>query len=117
MNKIEFTYNDDKFIVQCKNDDKMKDIISRFLFKVEKERKNMVFLYNELMINEDLPFNQCANRLDRSRNYMNVIVVEGQSSNDESVKLKKSNYVICPQCKENAFLSIRDFKLSITGCK
>ena len=69
------------------------------------------------MINEDLPFNQCANRLDRSRNYMNVIVVEGQSSNDESVKLKKSNYVICPQCKENAFLSIRDFKLSITGCK
>ena len=116
MNKVDFTYNDDKYFVQCSNDDKMKDIIAKFLSKINKERKNIVFLYNGLMINEELSFNQCANRLDRSRNYMSVVVVEGQNSNDDSVNLKKSNYIICPQCEEDAFLSIKDFKLSITGC-
>ena len=116
MNKVDFTYNDDKYFVQCSNDDKMIDIISKFLSKINKERKNIVFLYNGLMINEELSFNQCANRLDRSRNYMSVVVVEGQNSNDDSVNLKKSNYIICPQCEEDAFLSIKDFKLSITGC-
>ena len=48
---------------------------------------------------------------------MNIIVLEGQSSNDEEVKLVKSNYIICPQCNENAFISIKDFNISISGCK
>ena len=117
MNKVDFTYNDDKFIVQCNNGDKMKDIISKFLSKIGKERKNVVFLYNGLIINEELAFNQCCNRLDRSRNYMNVLVVEGQSSVDKVINLIKSNYIICPYCQENAFLTIKNFKLSITGCK
>ena len=114
MNKVDFTYIDDKFIIQCNNEDKMKDIISKFLTKIGKERKNIAFLYNGLIINEELSFNQCANRLDKSRNYMNVIVVEGQNAVDDC--LKKSNYIICPQCNENAILSIKNFKLSITGC-
>lgn len=114
MNKVDFTYNDDKFIVQCNNGDKMKDIISKFLSKIGKERKNVVFLYNGLIINEELAFNQCCNRLDRSRNYMNVLVVEGQSSVDKVINLIKSNYIICPYCQENAFLTIKNFKLSIT---
>ena len=117
MNKIEFTYNDDKYCVQCNNDDKMKDIISKLLSKMGKEKKNMVFLYNGVMINEELSFSHCANRLDRSRNFMNVVIIEGQNLNDDSINLKKSNYVICPQCKENAFLSLNDFRLSVTGCK
>ena len=95
----------------------MKDIISRYLNKIGRERKNIVFLYNGVMINEELTFNQCANRLDRSRNYMNVVVIEGQSNNEDSLNLKKSNYIICPQCKEKAILSIKDYKLSISGCK
>ena len=33
MNKVEFSFNDIKFFVQCNNDDKMKDIIAKFLNK------------------------------------------------------------------------------------
>ena len=116
MNKVDFTYIDNKFLVQCKNEDKMEDIISKFLTKAGVEKRNVVFLYNGMIINEKLTFNQCANRLDRSRNYMNVIVVEGQGSIDDAINLKKSNYIICPQCQEKAFLTIKNFKLSITGC-
>ena len=49
MNKVDFTYNDDKYFVQCNNDDKMKDIIDKFLNKAGKNRRNIVFLYNGLI--------------------------------------------------------------------
>ena len=56
MNKVDFTYNDDKYFVQCNNKDKMKNIISKFLSKVNIDRNNLAFLYNGQMINEELSF-------------------------------------------------------------
>ena len=47
---------------------------------------------------------------------MNVIVLEGQSSNEDSNYLKKINYIISPECQESANLSNNDFNFSITGC-
>ncbi len=44
MTKAEFSYNDSNYIIQCKNDDKMKDIIGKFLEKSQKERKNLFFI-------------------------------------------------------------------------
>ena len=102
MTKAEFSYNDSNYIIQCKNDDKMKDIIGKFLEKSQKERKNLFFIYNGQIINEKLEFNQCANRLDKSRNYMNILVIDIQSLNEDSNHLKKVNYIICPECHENA---------------
>lgn len=116
MSKVEFNYNGVVFLVQCQNDDKMKDIISKFLTKAGRNKKNIYFLYNGRVINEELAFNKCANSLDRSRNYMNVLVIEGQGSDDEVVNLLKSKYIICPKCNENANISINDFQISISGC-
>ena len=52
MNKVDFTYNDDKYFVQCNNDDKMKDIIDKFLNKAGKNRRNIVFLYEGEFVND-----------------------------------------------------------------
>ena len=68
MNKVDFSYNDNKYFVQCNNDDKMKDIIDKFLTKSVKSKKMFSF------------------------------------------------YVICPSCKENAFISIKNFNISIKDC-
>ena len=51
MNKVDFTYNDDKYFVQCNYEDKMRDIIDKFLSKAGKNRKNVVFIYNGQLIN------------------------------------------------------------------
>ena len=117
MNKVEFCFNDVKFFVQCNNDDKMKDIIAKFLSKSGQTKNSVFFLYNGRIINDELVFNKCANSLDRSRNYMNVIVLESQGLNDESVNLIKSKYIICPKCNKHAYISIKDFKLSIVDCE
>ena len=116
MNKVDFTYNDDNYFIQCNNDDKIKDIIDKFLDKAGKNRRGLVFLYNGQILNEELIFSKCANSLDRSLNYMNILVLEGQGVNDES-DLIKSKYIICPECNENAYITIDDFKISIICSK
>ena len=116
MNKVDFNYNGSTFIIQCNNDDKMK-IVNKFLTKCEKNKKNIFFLYNGQILNEELVFNRCANNLDKSRNYMNVLVIEQQYVDDDSNKFKKSDYIICPKCNERAYISIKDFKFTIYGCK
>ena len=116
MIKVDFSYNDHNYFVQCNYKDKMEEIINKFLEKSQKEKKNIFFLYNGQIINQELTFDQCANRLDKSRNYMNILVIESQLSNIDSNYLKKVNYIICPECFESAILTIDDFKFSITGC-
>ena len=114
MNKVVFDCNDIKFTIQCNNDDKMKDIISKYLSKSDKNKKNLAFLYNGRIIDENLTFIRCANSLDRQRNHMVVLVFCMENVDNDLVK---SKYIICPKCKENAFISIKNFRISITGCK
>ena len=117
MNKVEFIYNNDKYFIQCNNEDKMKDIIDKYLIKIGKNKKNIYFLYNGQIINEELTFNKCSNSLDRSRNNMSLLVLEGQESNEGLKYLIKSNNIICPECNEYACISINNFKITIWGCK
>jgi len=62
----------------------MKDIIKKFLNKCNANKKCLYFLYNGQIINGDLTLSKCANSLDRSRNYMNVLVLESQDSDNEN---------------------------------
>ncbi len=117
MNKVEFEYYSVKTIIQCNAEDKMKDIINKFLNKIGKKKKNIYFLYNGQIMNEELTFNKCANNLDKSRNCMTVIILEVQGSDDDLQCMKKSNYIICPECKENSLITIEDYKIRIYGCK
>ena len=92
-------------------------LLTNIYRKYEKKKKNIYLLYNGLIINEELTFNKCANNLDKSRNLMNVIVLEIQDSGDELKCMKKSKYIICPTCKESALISMEDYKIKIYGCK
>ena len=117
MYKVDFNYNDEKFIIQSNDGEKMKEAINKFLNKICKNKKNLYFLYNGQIINEELNISKCANSLDKSRHYMNILVIEGQGSGEEKNNLIKSKYIICPICNENAYISIKDFKITIYGCK
>ena len=90
MCEVEFNYKGNKTIIQCRKDEKMKDIFNKFLSKIQKLDINTIyFVYSgNANINGDLSFEEVANENDKIRNKMNIIV------NDINKYKKRINYKI-----------------------
>ena len=43
MNKVDFIYNDNKYFIQCNNEDKMGDILTKFANKAGKNINKFFF--------------------------------------------------------------------------
>ena len=101
MAEIKFAYEGSNTNIQCDINDKIKDIIKKFLKKINKdENSNLYYLYNGGKINKELTFNEQANDLDKNRKKMNVLVynnLEEYKKNNEII----SKDIICLDCKEN----------------
>ncbi len=52
MAEVNFNYEGFNSIIQCDMNEKFKDIISKFLIKIKKEKVNLYYLYNGKKINE-----------------------------------------------------------------
>jgi len=118
MAEVIFNYEGSNIIIQCNINDKMEDIIKRFLIKIKKNENDnkLLYIYNGNIINYDLTVIQQANKLDKERNKMNIIVKSNDDNNKE-IKEIISKDIICPGCKENIFMIIEDFKINLYGCK
>ena len=115
---IEFTYGGLPTIIQCGKDIKLKDIYKNFKFKAKAEGKQLIYLYNGKVIqNEELTFNEIANPADKTRNKMNVLVVEGEGPIQSQECIIKSKNIICPECKEDIKFSIDDYVINLFECK
>ena len=99
MDNVNFSFNNENTIIQCNDDDTMKSIINKFLIKCGKTKENLYFVYNGQILNEELTFIKCANNLDRSRKYLNIIVLEGQGGDNDS-QMKKSNLLYVQNVKK-----------------
>ena len=79
MSKIEITfiYNGINTTIECRKDQKFKDIYAKFKNKVNAEDKLLYYMYNGSNIqNDELTFDEIANTEDKRRNKMNIEVDE-----------------------------------------
>jgi len=116
--KVIFNYEGTEITIQCSINDKMKNIVDKFVLKAcKKENENNLFyLYNGNNINYELTFDKQANDFDKERKIMNILVAhnnEGKNKINEII----SKDIICPECKENALINIENFKITLSGCK
>ena len=86
----------------------MKDIIDRFLIKLEKKEKNLYYLYNGTQINYGITFNEQANDIDKNRKKMNIIVTKNEDTQN-IIKEIISKDIICPECKGNSLIDFENF--------
>ena len=116
MSKVIFLFNGLEIIIQCNKDEKMKEICKRFALTTNNEINKIYFLYNGHKINEELKFNEIANKEDNERNIMNILVYE---INKTIIKdnIIKSNDIICPECNENILIKLNDYKINLFNCK
>ena len=120
MVEVIFNYKGIETIIQCNINDKMKDIINKFISKTQNNIKNKYYFYNGDKINEELTFNKQANEIDNKRKKMNILVYDEEEKNDKDDKDKsiiKSKEIICPECKENILIKFQNNKINLYECK
>ena len=88
----------------------MKEIFKRFKIKIKAENKELIFLYNGEIIKDD---NISISKLTSEKD----IIILAFDSININTNLVKTDYIICPICKESAILKEKDYKLIINGCK
>ena len=116
MAEVIFNYEGINTAVQCEICSKMKDIIEKFLYKIEKKEDIYYYLYNGNSINKGLTFNEQANEFDKKRKKMNIIVYNIKEEDIKKNEIELKN-IICPLCKEPTILDFKDFKINLFGCK
>ena len=118
MARLIFFYEGIKEKIYCNANDKMKDIVNKFLTKINKQNEieKLYILYHWKYINYDLTFNELANEEDRKKGRIEITV-----NRKEEIKKERKQFiskdVICPKCKENTFMDIKNFKINFYGCK
>ena len=114
MVEISFIYNGNQIRIQCNTEDKMKDIFNRFKIKSNEEDDNLCYIYNGNIINEELKLNQIINNNNEAN--INILVYnnKNEDAKDKEIIL---NEIICPKCKENILIDIKDYKINLYECK
>ena len=117
MAEVEFIYNGTKTIIQCNLSEKIKDISKRFKDKINLTNKNINYTYNgNLVLNEELKFEDIVNNEDKIRKKMSFIVFDNLIETKDK-DIIKSKEIICPECKENIRMNINEYKINLLKCK
>ena len=99
MEEEKFNFEGIDTSIYCNINDKMGDIIGKFLIKIERDEEdnNFIYLYNGNNINNELTFNEQANELDKNSKKMNILVKNITIA--KSIKKNEiiSKDIICPK--------------------
>ena len=120
MAKAIFTFNGDITTIQCNIKEKMKNICIKFAKKEDIDITKIYFKYEDQNINQELQFIQLANEEDKKKGVIKISVYENNNNANNNISpmnIIKSNEVICPECKEPALITIKNFKLNISSCE
>ena len=117
MAEVIFNYEGINTIIQCDENEKIEDIIKKFLIKINNsQNNNLIYLYNDKKINQELLFKEQANEIDKKRKKMEILVTKIEEEQN-NIKEIISKDIICPICKENILIDIKDYKINLNKCK
>jgi len=108
-----FNYNGKEMKIQCKLSDLMKDIFQKYKLKTD-INNNVSYLYNGTKINEELKLEEIINSHDKNLNQLNILVYD--ETTEDNKTLKESKEILCPICKENVIIDLKNYKLEMK-CK
>ena len=85
------TLDDVNLIIECSNEDKMKDICQKYATKIKRNIDSLIFLYKGSQINFELTFSNQADSIDRNNGKMKILVNKKKNSQFNSPKNKDSS--------------------------
>ena len=75
MSKVIFNYKGENTIVLCQENEKMIEICKRYGNKIQIDINDLYFLYNGKIINIELRYDEIANRFDKERKEVAILVI------------------------------------------
>ena len=142
MSKIIFNYKGISTNIECKDQEKMKDIFDRFKSKIKIDNDDLVFLYNENIINKESKFEEIIDEKDKKENKINVLVnennkdeikennniiidnkkikendIKNENKKEKEKKIIKSNEIICPECGNFTKIKIDNYNIDLGECE
>ena len=113
MSEVKILYHGLKTIIEYNSNEKLKEIFERFKIKINALDKEIFYQYNdEIIKDENITVSQLT-----SEKIFTILAYDPNIMVPNNNSLVKSDYVICPKCKESAILEEKDYKLKIYGCQ
>ena len=114
MSEIIFIYQGLEIPIQCSEGEKMKSIMERLYVKLKAKKNSLYALYQGKIL--DLELNE--NQISKNSNNKKIILLFDYNDNlTKDIVIKNLNEVLCPFCNENCLIEIKDYKISLYGCK
>ena len=129
---LDFVFNGKEIKMQCKKNEYMKDIFKRFMVKIDKNIKDIYFLYNGERINENLKLEEINSKIDELKilavefdiSYIDDSFAHDSNSNissnatpNKKESMILSRDIICPECGELCQISFQNYKVQVNNCK
>ena len=119
MVEIIFNFNQNPVIIQCNENDILKNIIETFSHKAKEKPSKLCFLFSgkNLDINSNQKIGEVFNKEIRNKSNIQILVYNFGTQSTILKNFKISKDIICPNCKQESQIEIKDYKISFYGCK
>ena len=114
MANVEFIYETIPYKIQCNKEDKMSEIIFKFGKKSKLDLNTLYFVSEGQILQKELKFSEIT-----KNDYLKVLAYKLNETQTKlaNSKQNKSNFIICPICKENSILIYENEKINLSDCR
>ena len=119
MAEITFVYNGAVTTLQCKINDKLRNICEKFCIKVQTDINKLIFIYGGDILELELAINQIIKQINQDNNKIKILVYDKNSEfiGEKNERIIKSKDIICPKCGELCLINFQDYKIILNNCK
>ena len=112
--RLDFIYEGQTISIQCDENDVMRDIFARCATKLAKKPEDIYFLSKGIIIDGNSKLSQIKGKDE----IIKVLVNNNENcpSASKEEKLEDSKDIICPQCKENCLINLKNYKIDLINC-
>ena len=116
MASLNFVCSGTLQVMQCKLEDKMKDIFDKYCFKTQRDRNSLYFLYSGERIEEEKLLSEVIRNNIENAQDIKILVCSTNAPTIEH-KIEQSRFIRCPECGEGILLGFEDYKINLSHCK
>lgn len=119
MTQLEFLYENQTILIQCNKDEKMINSFEKFCTKTRLDKNSVYFKYQQIILSREdyeKKIEEVMDEKDKKTNKMRITAIL-IGNKDIINKSAKSSTIICPECGENCFIKIEDYKVTLFNCK